>query len=72
MRRHDITVATAQFFTTVKGRLDELKAITDRDGPIFDLHIYDECHYLPTKSWMSIWTKLSGEHRAGHIVGSTS
>ena len=54
----DVVVSTAKYFQT---RLEELRQITLRNGPIFDLHIYDECHYLPTKSWNSIWEALSGD-----------
>lgn len=60
MKKYDVVVATAQLFNAVKGRLAELKRITAAEGPIFDLHVYDECHYLPTKSWDAVWESLKG------------
>lgn len=65
MRAHKITVVVPQFFNAV-GRMDALGIITARDGPIFDLHIYDECHYLPTTSWGRVLNTLAG---AAEVAG---
>ena len=72
IRGTDIVVATPQYFTVrrywppFRTALDALRLFTQRDGPLFDLHIYDECHYLPTPSWNSIWEALRGPGTFGH------
>jgi superfamily II DNA or RNA helicase len=60
MRAHDVTVVTPQFLN-IRFAVTAIRSIILQSAPIFDLHIYDECHYLPTNAWQQIWATLSGE-----------
>lgn len=71
MSEHDIVVATAQFFTQNQ-RCALLRELSNEHGPLFDLVIFDECHYLPTTSWTRVWESLKGACQAvGMVEGRT-